>query len=158
MKRERNQTEKAERKARAKAMREAGGGGDEDTLGGRFSSSEDESDDDEGDVPGFLKIERARRAAEALLATNKPSSSKTNKDAGKSATKKTKHFNEKQLERKQKFLKEGKNQPFVKKGMKKRPPPTESAQKNKKKKPRRADSERKQKRKGMARTFFGGDD
>jgi hypothetical protein len=46
----------------------------------------------------------------------------------------------------------------VKKGMKKRPQPTESAQKNKKKKPRRADSERKQKRKGMARTFFGGDD
>jgi len=158
VKRERNQTEKAERKARAKAMREAGGGDDEDTLGGRFSSSEDESDDDEGDVPGFLKIERARRAAEALLATNKTSSSKTNKDAGKSATKKAKHFNEKQLEKKQKFLKEGKNQPFVKKGMKKRPQPTESAQKNKKKKPRRADSERKQKRKGMARTFFGGDD
>ena len=88
VKRERNQTEKAERKARAKAMREAGGGDDEDTLGGRFSSSEDDSDDDEGDVPGFLKIERARRAAEALLATNKTSSSKTNKDAGKSATKK----------------------------------------------------------------------
>ena len=59
-------------------------------------------------MPGFLKIERARRAAEALLATNKPAKKKAKDDRwptkGKpKKTSKQKHFNEKQLERKQKF-------------------------------------------------------
>jgi len=161
VKRERNQAEKAERKARAKALRE----GKRDSLGKHASSSdeESESEDESGsddDMPGFLKIERARRAAEALLATNKPAKKKAGDDASTKGkpkkTSKQKHFNEKQLERKQKFLKEGKNQPLVKKGLKKRPAgasvPTKSP---KKKKPRHADSERKKRRVGIERTYYG---
>jgi|TARA_B100001540_G_scaffold160184_1_gene141788 hypothetical protein len=161
VKRERNQAEKAERKARAKALRE----GKRDSLGEHASSSDDESESEdesgsEDDMPGFLKIERARRAAEALLATNKPAKKKAGDDASTKGkpkkTSKQKHFNEKQLERKQKFLKEGKNQPLVKKGLKKRPAgasvPTKSP---KKKKPRHADSERKKRRVGIERTYYG---
>lgn len=57
--------------------------------------SEDESDDDEGDVFGFLKIECVWCVVEVLLVMNKMSSFKINKDAGKSAMKKVKYFNEK---------------------------------------------------------------
>jgi hypothetical protein len=161
VKRERNQAEKAERKARAKALR----GGKMDSIGEHASSSDDESESDdesgsEDDMPGFLKIERARRAAEALLATNKLSKKKAGDAAsakGKSKkTSKQKHFNEKQLERKQKFLKEGKNQPLVKKGLKKRPAGVIASTKSpKKKKPRHADSDRKKRRVGIERTYFG---
>ena len=159
VKRERNLAEKAERKARVKALKEANAGNeDDDVLGGHSSSSDDgdDSDDDsEGDVPGFLKIERARRAAEALLATNKAKKKADEKGAA-TAQKKNKHFNEKQLERKQKFLKEGRNQPLIKKGLKRAP--TSGGERPKKlKKPRHADSARKKARVGKERTFFGGD-
>ena len=111
-------------------------------------------------MPGFLKADRAKRAAQALLATNKTkedmrrekTATKTN-NAGKAANtaKKTKHFNEKQLERKAKFLKDAKNQPFVKRGMKR---PASEEKSPSKKKPRHKDSARKTKRVGIARTKF----
>lgn len=160
VKRERNLAEKAERKARVKALKEANAGGDDDdVLGGHSSSSDDDRSEDESedDMPGFLKIERARRAAEALLSTNK-----VKKDGGKAAAaaqKKTKHFNKKQLERKQKFLKEGRNQPLIKKGLKRAPTSGGQGERAKKmKKPRHIDSARKKARVGKERTFFGEDD
>ena len=158
VKREKNREEKEERKARARALRAQNA----EALGG-YSSSSDGDDDGDGDedLPGFLKADRAKRAAQALLATNKTkedmrrekAATKKTKDAGKAANtaKKTKHFNEKQLERKAKFLKDAKNQPFVKRGMKR---PASEEKSPSKKKPRHKDSARKTKRVGIARTKF----
>lgn len=153
VKRERNREEKAERKARAKALRDANCVGEDEADALDFSSSDDDSDS-EADVPGFLKVERAKRAAQALLSTNKGKVDKKETPAKKT---KNKHFNEKQQERKARFLKDKKNQPYNQK-RKTSAPRSEEKPKKKKKKPRHADSERKQKRKGIARTFFGGDD
>ena len=161
VKREKNREEKEERKARARALRAENA----EALGGYSSSSGDDDDDEDGgdgDLPGFLKADRAKRAAQALLATNKTkedmrrekdATNKKKKDSGKTGAvaKKAKHFNEKQLERKAKFLKDGKNQPFVKRGTK-RPAPAEKSPA--KKKPRHKDSLRKAKRVGIARTKF----
>jgi hypothetical protein len=152
VKRERNREEKAERKARAKALRDANRVGEDEADALDFSSSDDDSDS-EADVPGFLKVERAKRAAQALLSTNKGKVDKKETPAKKT---KNKHFNEKQQERKAKFLKDKKNQPYNRK--RKTSAPRSEEKPKKKKKPRHADSERKQKRKGIARTFFGGDD
>lgn len=152
VKKERNTAEKAERKARAMALRGATGGTDgvqDDVIGGQTSSSDDEDDDGDDGVPGFLKIERARRAAEALLSTNKSKKAEPSRQ-----TQKAKHFNEKQLARKQTFLKEGKNQPLIKRGLK-RVSESVHTVREKKKKPRHVDSERRKKRVGKERTFFG---
>lgn len=154
VKRERNREEKAERKARAKALRDANRVGEDEADALDFSSSDDDSDSD-ADVPGFLKVERAKRAAQALLSTNKINQQVDKKGTPAKKTK-NKHFNEKQQERKAKFLKDKKNQPYNRK--RKTSAPRSEEKPKKKKKPRHADSERKQKRKGIARTFFGGDD
>jgi len=158
VKRERNREEKEERKARARALREQNA----EALGGYSSSSEDEDDGEDEDLPGFLKADRAKRAAQALLATNKSADGSrknaegTKKKKGASKTeataKKMKHFNEKQLERKAKFLKDSRNQPFVKRGTKRPAPAEKSASANKK--PRHKESARKAKRAGIPRTKF----